>query len=242
MYILGLNDAFSAAAIIKEGKLVAAAREERFNRNKFCDDFPVQSVKYCLQEAGIGIKQVDQIVFAWNPGHEIEPLDTVASVRNHRDFLHYIPSNVLNMIPGRKEEKKVKMIHQYLELNDTQVKISFVPHHCSHAAAAFFTSPFKKAAIITVDAYGDDISTQFYYGEDNKLEILDTTKFPHSLGSVYAAVTQYLGFRPNSDEWKVMGLAPFGERKYYAEFEKIIKFIPEEGRLWIDLDYFSYYI
>ncbi len=242
MIILGLNDAFSAAAVIKDGKLVGAAREERFNRIKYSDEFPTQSVRYCLSEVGVDIKQVDQIVFAWNPGHEIEPFDTSAAVRYHKDFLHYIPNNLLNLIGGRKENKKVRTIHQRLELLDGSVPISFVPHHFSHASAAFFTSPFDKAAVLTTDAYGDDISTQMFLGRGNQLEVMATTNFPHSLGSVYAAVTQYLGFRPNYDEWKVMGLSPFGEPTYYDSFERIIKFLPREGKLWIDLDYFTYYI
>lgn len=242
MIVLGLNDAFSAAAIIKDGKLLAAVREERFNRIKHCDDFPAQSMQYCLKEAGVSIKEVDRIVFAWNPGHEIEPFDTSASMRYHKDFLHYVPNNVLNAVSGRKENKRIKSIHQHLELFEGNIEISFVPHHFSHASAAFFTSPFEKAAILTTDAYGDDISVQMFTGKGNHIEVIQTTYYPHSLGSVFAAVTQYLGFRANSDEWKVMGLAPFGEPTYYDAFSNIIKFLPDEGRLWIDLDYFTYYI
>ena len=242
MVILGLSDAFSAAALLRDGKLIAAAREERFNRIKLSDDFPSRAVRYCLAEANIGIQEVDQIVFAWNPGHEIEPFDTATAMRYHQDFLHYIPNNLLNIIAGRKENKKVSMIHQRLDLPGNAMNIAFVPHHFSHAAAAFFVSPFDKAAVLTTDAYGDDISTQMFAGRGNQLESVATTLFPHSLGSVYAAVTQYLGFRANSDEWKVMGLSPFGEPVYYDAFKKIIKFLPDQGRLWVDLDYFSYYV
>lgn len=242
MYILGLNDSTSAATLIEDGKIVAAAREERFNRIKHSDEFPTLAIKYCLKEAGIGIKEVERIVFAWNPGHEIEPFDTSAAIRYHKDFLHYVPNNILNLIPGDKSEKKVHSIHQILELKDCAIPISFVPHHPSHAASAFFVSPFEKAAILTIDAYGDDTSMEMFEGEGNKITSLCATKFPYSLGSVYAAVTQYLGFRPNVDEWKVMGLAPYGEPVYYDDFSKIIKFNNETGRLWVNLDYFTYYI
>ncbi len=227
MHILGLNDAFSASAVLRDGKLLAAAREERFNRLKHSDEFPAQSVRYCLSEAGIGIKQVDRIVFAWNPAHEIEPFDTANAVHHHDQFLHYVPNNLLNQIEGRKENKRTRAIHQVFEFFDGEMNISFVPHHLCHASGAFFTSPFQEAAVLTADAYGDDISTQMFAGHGNQLEILATTLYPHSLGSVYAAVTQYLGFRPNIDEWKVMGLAPFGVPKYYEKFEDLIKFLPE---------------
>ena len=242
MYILGINDSESAATLIKNGKVIAASREERFNRIKHSDDFPTETIKYCLKEANITIKDIDEIVFGWNPGNEIEPFDTKHFIRDHRKFLYYVPSNILNLISGIKENKKILYINQTFGLSEKDIKIRFVNHHHSHAASAFFVSPFEKAAILTMDAYGDDTTTELFKGEKNKIISLKKTKFPHSLGSFYAAITQYLGFRPNSDEWKVMGLSPYGKPTYYNKLQEIIKFNRKNGEIELDLSYFTYYI
>jgi carbamoyltransferase len=242
MYILGLNDSNSAAAIIKDGFLIAALREERLDRIKFSDAYPTRAVQYCLDKAGIGLKQIDHVVFAWNPGHEIEPQDSPAAIRYHKHFLHYIPNNLLRHIGGDKRNKRITMIDETLGFLEGELKIHFVPHHASHAAGAFFISPYENAAIMTIDAYGDDVTHEFFVGEGNSLRSIGKTLFPHSMGQVYAAVTQYLGYRANSDEWKVMGLAAYGEPEYYDLFAKIIRFDRQRGELRFDLDYFSYYI
>ncbi|GAX62908.1 carbamoyl transferase [Candidatus Scalindua japonica] len=242
MYILGLNDSNSAAAIIKDGELIAAAREERFDRIKFSDSYPTKAVDYCLSTAGIGIKELDYIVFAWNPGHELEPQCSSAAVRDHKHFLHYIPNNLLRHIGGDKSNKRIASIDEKIEFNEGELSIRFVPHHHSHAAGAFFVSPYEKAAIMTIDGYGDDITHKFFIGEGNKLEPVGKTLFPHSMGHVYAAVTQFLGYRANSDEWKVMGLAAYGNQDYYDRFAKVIRFDKDVGELRVNLDLFSYYI
>lgn len=242
MYILGINGATSAATLNKDGKIVAAAREERFNRLKHSDDFPTLAIKYCLEEAGITVEDVDEIVFAWNPGNEIEPFDTRHFIRDRRQFLHYVPTNVLNFIGGVKENKKISYINQAFGLPQKEMKIRFVNHHHSHAASAFFVSPFNEAAILTMDAYGDDTTTELFRGEGNSLTSLRKTKFPHSLGSFYAAITQYLGFMPNVDEWKVMGLSPYGKPTYYDRLKEVVQFNRESGELELDLSYFTYYI
>jgi carbamoyltransferase len=245
MLILGLNDSNSAAAIIKNGELVAAVREERFSRDKFDDTFPSKAVEYCLKEAGVdSIRDVDQVVFAWNPGHEIEPHDSSAAIRYHKHLLHYIPNNLLALVKGDKKNKKIVSIDENLRFFDgKEMKIHFAPHHSCHAASAFFVSPFEEAAILTIDAHGDDITTQLFHGKGNNIEEKGKTSFPHSVGHVYAALTQYLGFKANSDEWKVMGLAPYGDpEKYYKEFESIIDFDRNKGELRFDLNYFTYYI
>jgi len=242
MIIVGLNDSNSAAAVMVDGKLVAAAREERFDRIKFSDGFPHRALRYCLKEAGAGIKDVDKFVFAWNPGHELEPLWGTAAVREHRHFLHYIPNNLLAQIGGDKRNKRVRAIEQSLALDQGQVDILFAPHHDCHAASAFFLSPFDDAAVMTIDAYGDDVTHSFYRGRGNRLERLGRTLFPHSMGQVYAALTQYLGYRANSDEWKVMGLSAYGKPTHYEAFKDIIHFDATRGELRFDLDYFTYYI
>lgn len=240
--ILGLNDSNSAAAVIRDGKLIAHAREERFDRIKFSDSYPTRAVEYCLSEAGLTIKDVDHIVFGWNPGHELEPQDSSAAVRYHKDFLHYIPNNLLRHVRGSKQNKRISGISQQLNFkNGGNIDLHFAPHHECHAASAFFVSPFREAAILTIDAYGDDITTQFFVGKDNKISTISSTLYPHSMGQVYAAITQYLGYRANSDEWKVMGLAPYGDLSYYDKFKKLIRFDRNLGELRLDLDYFMFF-
>ena len=242
MLILGLNDSNSAAAIIRDGRLVAAAREERFDRIKFSDSYPTQAVNYCLRTAGITLKELDHVVFAWNPGHEIEPQYGAAAVRNHKHFLHYIPNNLLRHVGGDKLNKRITSIDERLNFLQGHLEIHFVPHHESHAASAFFISPFEDAAIMTMDAYGDDVTHTFFRGRGNRLERLGWTPFPHSIGSVYAAMTQYLGYRANADEWKVMGLAAYGVPEYYDKFKEVIRFDQKTGELRVNLDYFTYYL
>lgn len=245
MLILGLNDSNSAAAIVRDGRLLAAAREERFSRTKFDDAFPHRAVDYCLREAAVrSIKDVDHVVFAWNPGHEIEPHDTSSAVRYHKHFLHYVPNNLLAHIPGAKEHKRVASIHETIAFADgATMPISYLSHHGCHAASAFLVSPFREAACLTIDAFGDDVTTELFHGRDNSIKSIGKTLFPHSTGQVYAAVTQYLGFRANADEWKVMGLAPYGDpARYYDDFSRLMRFDREKGELRIDLDFFTYYL
>ena len=240
--ILGLNDSNSAAAIIQDGKLIAFAREERFNRIKFDDAYPTRTVNYCLKEAGVSLKEVDHIVFAWNPGHELEPQDSPAAVRYHKHFLHYIPNNLIRHIGGDKKHKRITGISQEIRFMEGNIDLHFLPHHHCHAASSFLVSPYDKAAILTMDAYGDDITSEFFTGEGNKITSIGRTLYPYSMGQVYAGVTQFLGYRANSDEWKVMGLAPYGNLDYYDKFERIIWFDKEIGELRFDLDCFMFYL
>lgn len=245
MVILGLNDSNSAAAILRDGKLIAAARQERFSRIKFDDAFPQDAIKYCLKEAGLkSIKEIDQVVFAWNPGHELEPHDTSAAVRYHKHLLHYIPNNLLALVEGDKINRRIASVESILHFAvGKNMNIYFAPHHRCHAASAFLISPFEEAMILTIDAYGDDITTQLFYGRGNKIKSLKETFYPHSMGAVYAAITQYLGYRANCDEWKVMGLAPYGDQqKYYKEFSQMFGFDNKSGQLRINLDYFRFYM
>ena len=217
------------------------AREERFDRIKFSDAYPTRAVNYCLNEAGVGLKDVGHVVFAWNPGHELEPQDTAAAVRYHKHFLHYIPNNLLRHISGDKKNKRIVSITENITFLEKELNLHFLPHHRCHAASAFFVSPYDRAAVLTIDAYGDDITAEYFLGEGNQLKSVGQTAFPHSMGQVYAAVTQYLGYRANSDEWKVMGLASYGKPIYYDRFARLMRFDREKGGLRFDLDYFMYY-
>ncbi|MEE9604949.1 MAG: carbamoyltransferase C-terminal domain-containing protein [Candidatus Scalindua sp.] len=240
--ILGINDANSAAAIIRDGKLIAMAREERFSRIKFDDAYPTLAVNYCLNEVGMSLKEVDHVVFAWNPGHELEPQDSAAAVRYHKHFLHYIPNNLIRHIGGDKKNKRITGISEQIRFLEGDIDLHFLPHHPCHAASSFFTSPYEKAAILTIDAYGDDVTSEYFLGEGNKIRSIGQTLFPHSMGQVYAAVTQFLGYRANSDEWKVMGLASYGNLEYYDRFAKVLWFDKEIDELRFDLDYFKFYL
>lgn len=240
--ILGLNDSNSAAAIIQDGRLLAMAREERFDRIKFSDAYPTQAVNYCLKEGGLHLKEIDRIVFAWNPGHELEPQDSPVAVRYHKHFLHYIPNNLLRHIGGDKKHKRIAGISEKIEFLDGSIEIEFLPHHPCHAASAFFMSPYDRAAVLTVDAYGDDITCEMFLGEGNHIKSFGQTLFPHSMGQAYAAITQYLGYRANSDEWKVMGLSSYGEPEYYDQFKKILRFDRKARGIRLDLDYFMFFI
>jgi len=240
--ILGINDSNSAATIIRDGEIVAMAREERFDRIKFSDSYPRHAVSYCLREANVTLKELDRIVFAWNPGHELEPQDSTAAIRYHKHFLHYIPNNLLRHIGGDKRNKKIAGISEHLKFLDGEIDIDFVPHHPCHAASAFFVSPHENAAILTLDAYGDDVTSEFFIGEGNRIKSLGRTDFPHSLGQFYAAITQFLGYRANSDEWKIMGMAPYGQPEYYRDVKKLLRFDEDMGVLRVNLDYFMYFL
>lgn len=242
MYILGLNDSNSAASLIRDGTLIAAAREERFDRIKFSDSYPTRAVDFCLKTAGVTLKEIDHVVFAWNPGHELEPQDSASAVRFHKHFLHYIPNNLLRHIRGNKNNKRIASLNEHIQFTEGEINLHFVPHHHAHAASAFFVSPYDHAAILTIDAYGDDLTHQFFSGSSNSLTPLSRTLFPHSMGQVYAALTQFLGYRANSDEWKVMGLSAYGSPVYYDQFSKLIRFDGNRGELRINLDFFSYYL
>lgn len=243
MYILGINYSGhdSSASLIKDGAIVAAAAEERFLRLKHAGTFPFKAVHYCLSEAGIRLTDLDHIGLYWNPGHEIAArADTRDYVRDEREHLYFFANQLLTMIP--RGEKQIEGIVQEIKFKSREnpLKIHFCEHHLTHAASCFFVSPFKEAAILTIDSYGEETTTLFAHGKENRIEILDEIKLPHSVGQLYSAVTQFLGFRTNSGEGKVMGLASYGKPAYEEQFRKIVKFLPE-GKFELDLSWFEFY-
>ncbi len=236
MIILGISAFYhdSAAALIRDGEIVAAAQEERFSRKKHDPRFPKLAAAYCLREAGIGINDVDYVAFYDKPFVKFERLLMT--------YISVAPAGILSFydqMPGWLKEKIFmrRTVRKELEYGG---QVLFCTHHQSHAASAFFPSPFEKAAFITVDGVGEWATTAFGVGEGNKVNILREIKFPHSLGLLYSAFTYFTGFKVNSGEYKLMGLAPYGQPKYADVIRKELIDIRDDGSYRINMDYFSY--
>jgi len=234
--ILGISAYYhdSAACLLREGKILAAAQEERFSRLKHDPSFPAQAMRYCLEEGGISGKDLDLVVFYDKPFLKFE--------RILETFMAFAPRGITPFIRSMPLwlKKKLWMKDQIRDELDSEVQILFPEHHESHAASAFFPSPFKEAAILTMDGVGEWVTTSFGTGRDNHLEIHSDIHFPHSIGLLYSAFTYYTGFRVNSGEYKLMGLAPYGEPVYSdLILDKIID-LKDDGSFRLDLSYFNY--
>lgn len=247
--ILGISAFYhdSAAAVIVENKIIAAAQEERFTREKHTPNFPVNAIKYCLEEAGLEIDELDAVVFYDKPLLKFERL-----LETYYAFAPRGLFSFLKAIPVWLNEKMFlkKQIYDGLakisDYNKQKLRLLFPEHHLSHAASAFYPSPFKKAAILTIDGVGEWCTASIALGLDEKISILKEMKFPHSVGLLYSAFTYYLGFTVNSGEYKLMGLAPYGNPND-AETDKFVKLIKaeivdikEDGSIWLNQKYFSY--
>ncbi len=236
--ILGISAFYhdSAAALVVDGRIAAAAQEERFTRVKHDPAFPSRAVAYCLEEAGLTPADVDYVAFYDKPLTKFERL--------LETYLAYAPSGFKSFrlaIPLWLKDKlhMRRMIRR--ELGDgSRARLVFTDHHESHAASAFFPSPFDRAAILTLDGVGEWSTTTLGVGEGSRIELLDHIAFPHSLGLLYSAFTYYCGFRVNSGEYKLMGLAPYGRPIYKdAILERLMDLKPD-GSFWLDMDYFQY--
>lgn len=236
MNILGISAFYhdSAAALLRNGEIVAAAQEERFSRKKHDPRFPKHAVEYCLQAGGISIDQVDCLAFYDKPLVKFERLlETymASSPHGYLSFLSQMPSWL-------KEKLFIKnTLKQQLQYEG---EVLFSTHHLSHAAAAFFPSPFEEAAIITVDGVGEWATTTFGEARGNKVKILGQINFPHSLGLLYSAFTYFTGFKVNSGEYKLMGLAPYGEPRFVDVIKKELVDIREDGSFRLNMRYFDY--
>ena len=236
MYILGISAYYhdSAACIIKDGKILAAAQEERFTRKKHDQEFPSNAIKYCLKESKIVSSDLDIVAFYDKPFLKFE--------RILETYLTYSPkgiSSFLKAIPIwiRKKLWIKELIRENLNYSG---KILFPEHHASHAASAFYLSPFQEAAFLTMDGVGEWATTSYGIGNGNKIEMMADIKFPHSLGLLYSAITYYTGFRVNSGEYKVMGLAPYGEPKYKELIYNHLIEVKEDGSFKMNMSYFDY--
>ncbi len=238
MYILGISAFFhdSAACLIKDEEIIAAAQEERFTRKKHDESFPRNAINYVLSEAGIRIDQVDHIAYFEKPFLKFERLIETYLAEAPRGFKSFVTS-----IPVWLKHKLFLKDTLIKELGaKAESKLLFCEHHQSHAASCFFPSPFRDAAILTMDGVGEWASTSIAHGVDNKITFLKELHFPHSLGLLYSAFTYFLGFKVNSGEYKVMGLAPYGEPVYVDLIKKHLVDIKEDGSFRLNMDYFNY--
>ena len=239
MIIIGINayHADASAAILVNGKLIAATEEERFTRTKHWAGFPVQAIAFCLKEAGVSLKDVDYICIGRDPK---------AKFKKKIAFMLQSPVHVLKYAVNRfANAKKISSIASELQkvdptvsVSDLEAKIQNVEHHRSHLASAFYPSPYEEAAILSIDGAGDFTTTMLARGKGTHIEVLEDIDFPHSVGVFYTAMTQLLGFPYYGDEYKVMGLAPYGEPKYVDLLRDVVELIPG-GLFRLNLSYFQ---
>ena len=235
MYILGISSFYhdSAASLIKDGKILSAVEEERFSRIKHDNKFPFKAVEFCLKDAGILITDIDYIAYYEKPLLKFE--------RILQTFVETYPFSLAPFTKSIPEwiNRKIKVEHIIKKELGFKGKVFFVPHHLSHAAAVYYTSPYKKAAILTVDGTGEYQTTGLWKGDGNKISGLKKIDFPSSLGLLYSTFTSFLGFKVNNDEYKVMGLAAYGKPIYKEKIYKTID-VKEDGSFALDMEYFSF--
>ena len=244
MKILGLSAFYhdSAACLVIDGNIVAAAQEERFTRKKHDAGFPTQAVAYCLAEAGIVAADLDYVVFYDKPFLKFERLlETYLAFapRGFKSFVTSLPVWLKDKLFQKTMIAKV-LTEQFGGDIDWTTRLLFSEHHLSHAASAFFPSPFEEAAVLTMDGVGEWTTTSLAIGRGNQLAVHKEIQFPHSLGLFYSAITYYTGFKVNSGEYKVMGLAPYGEPKYADLIKDNLIDIKEDGSFHLDMSYFNY--
>lgn len=244
MYILGISAFYhdSAACLLKDGEIIAAVQEERFTRKKHDCNFPRSAIEYCLKEAGISPDRIDNVVFYEKPFVKFERL--------LETYLAFAPkgfSSFAKAIPIWIKDKLFQKAVLIKELESVfgenvnwRERLLFSEHHLSHAASAFYPSPFENAAVLTLDGVGEWTTTSLAIGKGSNLDVVKEIKFPHSLGLLYSAFTYYTGFKVNSGEYKVMGLAPYGEPRYADLIKEKLITIAEDGSFQLDMSYFNY--
>lgn len=238
MKILGISAFYhdAAAALVDESGIVAAAQEERFTRKKHDPDFPKNAVDFCLDQAGIGVSDLDFVVFYEKP---ILKFDRLLET-----YLRFAPSGFSSFCKAMPVWLKDKLFHKRLLKEglggEPKNPFVFVRHHESHAASAFYPSPFEEAAILTMDGVGEWATASLAHGKGNKVNLVKEMHFPHSVGLLYSAFTYYCGFKVNSGEYKLMGLAPYGEPKYADIIKDKLVTIFDDGSIHLNMEYFNY--
>jgi carbamoyltransferase len=259
MYILGINayHGDASAAIIKDGRLIAAVEEERFNRIKHCAGFPAQAIRYCLEEAGVRLEDMDHVGISRDPSAHLHKKILYAATRAARQatgraeadkreetertttpFFRHLRDRIGNAAKVRDLKDELARVFNIPKRN-LRAQFHNVEHHLAHLASCFFVSPFKRAALLSIDGFGDFISTMWAMGDDNAIEVLGQVEYPHSTGIIYTATTQFLGFPHYGDEGKVMGLAPYGQPRFIDQFREIIR-TEERGQFRLNLGYFRH--
>jgi carbamoyltransferase len=247
MYILGISCFYhdAAAALIKDGQIIAASMEERFSRKKHDNGYPARAIEFCLRQAGIDKRELDYVVFYEKPLVKFERILLTALETFPRSSEVWRDA----LAAWLKDKLWVKSLIQK-ELGTSFDRVLFCDHHMSHAASAFFASPFREAAVLTVDGVGEWTTTTLgkatsawanESGGKNAIDLLHEQRFPHSIGLLYSAFTAYLGFRVNNGEYKVMGMAPYGTPRYVDKIEQLFKQDSETGNFELNLDYFSFH-
>ena len=244
MYILGISAFYhdSAACLLKDGEIIAAAQEERFTREKHDTGFPHHAIQYCLKEASITASQVDNVVFYEKPFVKFERL--------LETYMAFAPKGFPSFAKAMPVWIKDKLFQKFSLIKELKVtlgedinwsnRLLFSEHHLSHAASAFYPSPFESAAILTLDGVGEWTTTSLAVGKGNNLKVVKEIHFPHSLGLLYSAFTYYTGFKVNSGEYKVMGLAPYGEPRYADLIREKLISVADDGSFQLDMSYFDY--
>ncbi len=237
MRVLGISCFYhdAAAALVVDGQLVAAAAEERFTRIKHDQELPRQAAAFCLAKAGLAVNDLDHVVFYDKPLTKFDRILTgyiATPGRSYRTLLKALP------IWLRRKLWTDMVIHKELNWDGQTL---YVPHHLSHAAGAYFGSPFEQSAILTIDGVGEWATAAYGVGEGNRVHLLSEMRYPHSVGLLYSAITYYLGFQVNSAEYKVMGLAPYGRPDYAELIEKELVTIHDDGSIHLNMDYFDFH-
>ena len=244
MFILGISAYYhdSAACLIKNGEIISAAQEERFTRKKHDAGFPHHAIKYCLEYAGVSASQIDNVVFYEKPFVKFERL--------LETYLAFAPKGFTSFVKTMPVWLKDKLFQKFAlikELKSTldenvdwREKLLFSEHHLSHAASAYYPSPFDSAAVLTLDGVGEWTTTSLAIGKGSDLKVIKEIHFPHSLGLLYSAFTYYTGFKVNSGEYKVMGLAPYGEPVYADIIREKLMIVAEDGSFKLDMSFFDY--
>jgi carbamoyltransferase len=240
MNILGVNayHADSSACMVRNGELIAAVEEERFKRIKHWAGLPIQSIKYCLDEAGVSIEEIDHIALNRNPrANFFRKIWFILSQRPSLAMIRDRAKNAVTMI-----DIKQRVGQEFgVPAEKIKAQVSYVEHHVAHLASAFLVSPFDQAAVVSVDGFGDFVGAMWGIGRGNHLEVKEKIYFPHSLGLFYLSITQLLGFTKYGDEYKVMGLAAYGEPSEQAKMREIVK-LNANGRFGLNLDYFVHHV
>ncbi len=244
MYILGISAFYhdSAACLLKDGEIVSAAQEERFTRKKHDAGFPHQAIQYCLKEVNIAASQIDNVVFYEKPFVKFERLLETYLAFAPKGFISF--AKAMPVWIKDKLFQKSALIEELKATLDEDInwreRLLFSEHHLSHAASAFYPSPFESAAVLTLDGVGEWTTTSLAVGKGSDLKVVKEIHFPHSLGLLYSAFTYYTGFKVNSGEYKVMGLAPYGEPRYADLIREKLITVADDGSFQLDMSYFDY--
>ncbi len=243
MKVLGISPDvwISSAAIVDDGRVLSAVAEERLNRKKMSAVFPSLAIEACLKDAKLKISEIDCVVAAWNPGPHIRAASGrhIGPARWRGEYLASFPSSVL----GHFGHPNIDKIQELIEFGGHTLNLQFLNHHLAHAASAFYLSPFERAAVLTVDGRGENETCSFCVATKGGIEKIQSVMLPHSLGLFYSTITEFLGFAPHSDEWKVMALASYGaaNNKYYPALRKLVA-LKDNGAFELDLTYFAFYL